>query len=35
MIMNAYGNFVVQNAMKFAGEDDKTRLSEQIERVVP
>jgi hypothetical protein len=32
LITNAYGNFVVQNALKFAPQEFKTKLSEQIER---
>jgi hypothetical protein len=33
--MNPYGNFVVQNALKFATADDKNKLSDQIEKNVP
>lgn len=34
LIMNSYGNFVVQNALKFASSDDKTKLSDHIERSI-
>jgi hypothetical protein len=33
--MNSYGNFVVQNALKFACQDDKNKLAEQIELNFP
>ena len=33
--MNSYGNFVVQNALKFATQEDRTKLSDQIERNIP
>ena len=33
--MNSYGNFVVQNALKYALLDDKGRLTEQVEKVIP
>jgi hypothetical protein len=33
--MNSYGNFVVQNALKFATPEDKTKLSDQIEKNIP
>lgn len=35
LIMNQYGNFVVQNALKFANPEDRTCLAEQIEKIVP
>lgn len=33
--MNSYGNFVVQNALRFATQEDRTKLAEQIERNIP
>ena len=33
--MNSYGNFVVQNALKFATQEDRMKLGEQIERNIP
>ncbi len=33
--MNSYGNFVVQNALKFADSADKDKLTEKIERSLP
>lgn len=33
--MNQYGNFVVQNALKFSNNEDKIKLAEQIEKVIP
>lgn len=33
--MNSYGNFVVQNALKYATLEDRTKLSEQIEKNIP
>lgn len=33
--MNSYGNFVVQNALRFATQEDRNKLSEQIERNIP
>ena len=33
--MNSYGNFVVQNALKFVTQEDRTKLSDQIERNIP
>lgn len=33
--MNSYGNFVVQNALKFASLEDRNKLSEQIEKNIP
>lgn len=35
LIMNSYGNFVVQNALKFATQEDRQKLSEQIEKNLP
>jgi len=33
--MNSYGNFVVQNALKFATQEDRMKLADQIERNIP
>ena len=33
--MNSYGNFVVQNALKFASQDEKKRLAMQIDKILP
>jgi hypothetical protein len=33
--MNSYGNFVVQNALKYATVEDRNKLAEQIERNIP
>ena len=33
--MNSYGNFVVQNALKYATLEDRTKLADQIERNIP
>ena len=33
--MNQYGNFVVQNALKCASSDDRNKLAEQIEKIIP
>eukprot|EP00347_Sterkiella_histriomuscorum_P024135 403332189 len=35
LITNSYGNFVVQNALKFATQEEKKKLSEQIEKNIP
>ena len=35
LIMNSYGNFVVQNALKFASSEEKKKLAEQIEKILP
>ncbi len=36
LILNNYGNFVVQNALKFAiSQEDRTKLSELIEKQIP
>mmetsp|Transcript_42593 Transcript_42593/g.40857 ORF Transcript_42593/g.40857 Transcript_42593/m.40857 type:complete len:208 (-) Transcript_42593:485-1108(-) len=35
LIMNSYGNFVVQNALKFATQEDRLRLAEQIQKTIP
>jgi hypothetical protein len=33
--MNSYGNFVVQNALKFATQEDRVKLADRIERTIP
>jgi hypothetical protein len=33
--MNSYGNFVVQNALRFANSEERVKLSEQIEKNIP
>lgn len=35
LIMNSYGNFVVQNALRFASPEERTKLAEQIEKNIP
>lgn len=33
--MNSYGNFVVQNALKHANQEDRTKFSTVIEKLIP
>jgi len=33
--MNSYGNFVVQNALRFATQEERNQLAEKIEKNIP
>jgi hypothetical protein len=35
LIMNSYGNFVVQNGLKFSQDADRTMLSEKLQKLIP
>jgi hypothetical protein len=35
LIVNSYGNFVVQNALKFAKGEEKNKLAARIEKNIP